>query len=197
MTATIQTYLDLITLEHGSQPNYTAMISVLCQPLVDSINQMSQMQTLFDIDTAIGQQLDIVGQWVGITRYVDPPIIGVYFAWDTAGVGWDQGVWKLPTDPTFGLVVLPDDHYRALLKARVLNNHWDGDIEDAYAIMNTTFNVFGYFIAIKDNGNLTMDLILVGPVAPDALLLDMFDSGELDIRPAGVQVTSRTWVPFL
>lgn len=191
-----QTYIDLLTSQHRAQPKFSAMVAMNVQPFVDCMTLLESVPTLFDIDQAVGQQLDVIGEWVGISRNLVSPITS-YFAWDLVGVGWDQGTWKLPSDPAVGLTVLPDTHYRALLKAKILNNHWDCDIPDAYTLMNTVFSQFGFTIAIKDNGNLTMDLILVGATPPDLLLWDLFYFGLLDIRPAGVQITSRTYAPSL
>jgi hypothetical protein len=191
--ATAQTYLDLIPSQNRSQPKFTAMLAALVQPFVDGQSVLGGIPSLFDVDTAVGAQLDVVGQWVGISRKLSVPISS-YFAWDSVGVGWDQGVWKLPSDPATGLVVLDDTHYRAVLKARILNNHWDGDVNDAYDIMNATFSVFGYSIGIEDYGNLTMGLLLIGLNPPDVTLLVLFNSGLLDIRPAGVQIIARNYM---
>jgi hypothetical protein len=188
-----QTYLDLIPSQNRAQPKFTAMMTALVQPFVDGQSVLAGMPSLFDIDSAVGVQLDVVGQWVGISRNLSTPI-NTYFAWDTAGVGWDQGAWKRPSDPIVGLVVLDDTHFRAVLKAKALNNHWDGDAADAYAIMNATFSVFGYSIGIEDYGNLTMGLLLIGLTPPDDTLLALFNSGLLDIRPVGVQIVNRTYL---
>ncbi|MGC7970039.1 DUF2612 domain-containing protein, partial [Salmonella enterica] len=68
----------------------------------------------FDLDQAIGVQLDAVGEWVGISRNITVPLAGVYFSFDIAGLGFDQGVWKGPFDPDTGLTTLDDDTYRLL-----------------------------------------------------------------------------------
>lgn len=190
----VQKYIDLIPTENRAKPKFSAMITATMQPFVDGINVLNSISGLYDVDVAVGQQLDVVGQWVGVSRRLTSALTGAYFSWDTPGSGWNQGSWKLPTDPTSGIVVLTDPYFRAVIKARILNNHWDGDIQDAYTIMNATFASFGYQIGIEDFGNLTMGLILMGATPPDDVLNAIFLSGLLDIRPAGVQVTSRTYL---
>ena len=91
----------------------------------------------FDIDTAMGPQLDIIGQWVGLSRVLPVPISGVYFEWDGAdAVGWDKGLWQGPFDPDTGPVLMSDDNYRRLLRVKILVNHWDGSMEQLSLIWN-------------------------------------------------------------
>ena len=61
------------------------------RPLIDVSSTMSGLVTAFDIDTAVGVQLDVVGEWVGRSRRVATPVTGIYFSWDTERVGWDRG----------------------------------------------------------------------------------------------------------
>lgn len=190
----LQTYIDLIPSQNRAMPKFAAMVAATMQPFVDGINLLSGIPALFDIDTAVGVQLDVIGQWVGVARKLSTALVGVYFSWDVPGAGWDQASWKLPTDPSTGVVVLSDKYYRAVLKAKILNNQWDGDVQDAYTIMNATFASFGYSIGIEDLGNLTIALLLIGPTKPDSELNAIFLSGLLDIRPIGVQVINRAYV---
>src|ERR1700761_2587677 len=118
MAFDVSKYLDLVTSEHADKPNFNAMIAVLTQPFVDMQNLMASMPGLFDLDTAIGAQLDRVGLWVGISRVLKIPLQGVYFSFDTEGLGWDQGTWKGPFDPADQLVSLGDEPYRRLLRAK-------------------------------------------------------------------------------
>jgi len=188
-----QQYLTLLPIQNQAQPNFVSMVVMTCQPFTDTSAMLATLPSLFDLDYATGQQLDIIGQWVGASRNLTTPIAGVYFAWDTPNVGWDEGEWKTPNDPASGVVSLPDESFRSVLKARILNNHWDGSIPDAYSLMNSVFLNLGYSIAIKDNSDLTIDLILVGPTVPDEVMWSLFSSGILDIKPVGVSVASRTY----
>jgi hypothetical protein len=189
MTALITDYTSLITSEHADKPNFMAMVSLLAQWAVDRRNLLASIPGLYDIDTAVGQQLDRVGEWVGISRNLSLPLTGVYFSFDTAGLGFDQGTWQGPFDPTTGLVALPDDQYRILLYATIAANNWDGTVPGAYVAWSTVFAPLGYSILIADNQNMTMDVVLVGP-APDAVTLALFTGGYLNLRPAGVGISN-------
>lgn len=166
-----------------------AMVSSTTQPFADLVAGYQAMNSLYDVDVAVGAQLDVVGQWVGVNRRLQQPITGVYFAFDTAGLGWDQGVWKGPNDPTTGLVSLPDDHYRLVIYARILNNSWNGSLSQAYQIAEVLFTPLGYQVFFQDPGDLTMQMGIVGVTIPDALTLALFTQGDLNLRPAGVLIT--------
>lgn len=187
MTAQLTDYTSLITSEHQSAPRFMAMVSVLAQWVVDRRTLLDSIPDLYDIDTAIGQQLDRVGEWVGISRNLSIPLTGVYFSFDTVGLGFDQSTWQGPFDPTTGLVALPDEQYRILLYATITANNWDGTIPGAYTAWNTVFAPLGYSILIADNQDMTMNVVLVGP-SPDAVTLALFTGGYLNLRPAAVGI---------
>lgn len=180
-------YLDLITSEHRSRPNFVAVVTVLLQPLCDLQVNVGVIPALYDIDVAVGDQLDKVGEWIGVTRDVTVALTGVYFSLDDALLGLDQGSMQGPDDPTSGLVQLPDSAYRTLLRARIAANHWDGSIPGAYASWDIAFAGTGFSIGIVDLGNMHMIYVLFGPI-PDSLTFALFTGGELSLRPAGVKI---------
>lgn len=189
MSASTTKYTDLITSEHQTAPKFMAMVSAICQAWADGMATALSIPQLLDIDVAIGEQLDMIGQWVGITRNVYPPLSGVYFAFDTIGVGFDQGVWYELFNPVTAVVTLPDEHYRVLLKARIINNHWNGSVSDIYTLMNAALSPIGVQIFIKDYANLNIEYgIISSGTIPSALIVAMLTSGMLDVRPAGVHV---------
>lgn len=191
--ATITDYTNLVTSEHSDKPKYMAMIGVTLQHTVDLVNLLDSIPSLYDIDGAVGQQLDVCGEFVGVSRHLTGPLTGVYFAFDEPALGFDLGVWKGPFDPSTGLTSLPDDFYRVLIKARILNNQWNGSKEDAYVLAQAIFSVLGYTILIEDYADLTMGLGIVGAAPPIALVQQLLVSGKFDIKPAGVRVVEYFW----
>ena len=89
-------YTDLITNYHAGKPKYVAHVDLSTRPLIDVSAATSGLVAAFDVDTAVGNQLDILGKWIGIDRTVAAPISGVFLEWDKERVGWDQGVWLGP-----------------------------------------------------------------------------------------------------
>ncbi len=104
-------YTDLITNYHATRPKYFDHIDLSTRPLIDITSATRGLVSAFDIDTAVGVQLDTLGLWIGRSRIVSQPITGVYFSWDTDGLGYDQGVWQGPYDPDSGYTSLSDDTY--------------------------------------------------------------------------------------
>lgn len=209
MTGDVSPYTGMITSEHADKPKFVATVAFAAQPFADNIATAEALETLFDLDTAVGQQLDTVGQWIGLTRYLKTPVAGAFFSWGTPGLGWGEGFWRSPGDSPGELVVLPDDQYRTLLRAKVVANHWNGAIDkdpslyvngdvngqlkpgaidtSAYAIFDAIFAGTGFTFFIEDHGDLTMSLGLIG-MNPDPLTLALFKGGYLDVKPAGVRI---------
>lgn len=184
----VQPYLDKVTSEHNKQPNYMAMLALLLQPLADGKAVADSLVTLFSVDAALGIQLDAIGVWVGRSRYLSVPITGVFFTFNT-GPGFNRGIFKGKYSNGNELVALPDEQYRTLLKATIAANHWDGTVvgaTEAYAIV---FGPRGYSMVIVDHQNMSMTVVLGGPI-PDAVTLALLVGGYLNLKPAGVRVDS-------
>ena len=189
MNIDISKYTNLITSQHKDKPKFVEFVKTLCQPYVDMQNVISTFSAMYDINNGFGAQLDVIGQWVGISRALPEQITGVYFALDTPGLGLDESVWQGPFNPDTYLVFLPDDHYKLLLNAKILNNQWDGSKDQAYIIAQTIFNPLGYELIIEDHADMTMSLGIVGvTVTPTALIQAMLTQGVLDIKPATVGI---------
>lgn len=197
----VSDYTGLITSEHSSKPKFSAMVAAVAQCFVDQINVMQSIPAAFDLDAAVGVQLDAVGLWAGIKRQIKAPL-NVYFSLDTANLGFDQGSWQGPFDPSAGLVSLDDGTFRTLIRAKIAANSWDGTIPGAaaaYANLFTTPAAFVLdsgvldsgvltpvsFIFIQDNQDMTMTVGVSGAI-PSAVLRALFSGGYLPLRPEGV-----------
>jgi hypothetical protein len=185
-------YTNLVTSEHADKQKFMNTIAVSCAAFADSAAFLASIPAMFDIDTAVGNQLDVVGIWVGISRALPIPLTGVYFTLDS-GPGFDSGILIGPFDPVAGLTMLPDSFYRLLLKAKILNNHWDGSMPSAYLLSSVVFASYGYTLFIQDNYNLTMNLGLLGPGTPPVIVQAMLIHKLLDVKPATVNLLSYIW----
>lgn len=184
----VNDYLDLITSAYRNKPNFTSVITANVAVSVQVQSLLSQMIPLFDVDVAVGQQLDVIGQWVGVTRNVAVPISGVYFSWDGTDFtkGWDYGTWQPSSQPA-DITVLPDDAYRTLIRAKIAANQWDGTTDGAYAIWDAVFP--DTTILIQDNQDMTYDLAVVGGII-DSLTLALITGGYIPLKPEGVLVAA-------
>lgn len=169
MSVQVTDYSDLVTSEHNDKPKFVALVGDVAAFPVDARNLLQAMAGDFDIDAAIGVQLDIVGQWVGLTRTVTVQPSVAY-----------------PAAAPYQ-VSLDDATYRRLLKARVLANKWDGTPAAAAAVLAAFYGPVGSFGAVVDNQDMSIDLYLTGvrPTAAEAAALSQM---LLPLRPAGVRI---------
>ncbi|MBD8154979.1 DUF2612 domain-containing protein [Pantoea agglomerans] len=182
-------YTDRITNYHRGKPLFVEHVDLSTRPLSDVSSAMYGLISAFDIDDAVGIQLDVLGEWIGRSRIVSQPIAGVYFSFDTDGLGWDQGVWQGPYDPDSGFTSLSDDTYRIVLKAKIAINNWDGQNDSLPPILEAALEGSGLKMQIVDNQDMTisvwvfpeMDISLVSQE-----LIAAIKQGYLTVKAAGV-----------
>lgn len=183
-------YTDRITNYHATKPKFFDHVDLSTRPFIDIARSMSGFISAFDIDTAVGVQLDILGLWIGCSRIVSQPISGVYFCWDTDGLGYDQGVWQGPYDPDSGYTSLSDDTYRIVLKTKIAINNWDGRNDSLPPILDAATAGSGLKMQIVDNQDMTISVW----VFPEADISDVsleliaaIKQGYLTVKAAGVR----------
>ncbi|MDE2403039.1 MAG: DUF2612 domain-containing protein [Burkholderiales bacterium] len=181
-------YTDLITSEHRLAAKFVAMVDAVTSAFSSAADTASAMSGAFDLDGAVGAQLDVLGQWVGISRYASVTITGVYFSFDTPGLGFDQGMIKGPYDPSEGLSKMDDGTYRAMIRAKIGANHWDGTLPSYQSIMAQVFAGTGTTCFAQDNQDMSMTVYFTGS-DPGALLSGLIKSGAIPIKCAGVRIT--------
>lgn len=185
----VQSLLDLITSEYNQQPNFMVMVEGVLTPIVADADLLVALPGYFDLDTAVGAQLDILGLWIGQNRFIDVALTGVFFSWDTAGLGWGEGNWEDPHGAG-NVVVLADGDYRNLLRVVVARNQWNGTTEGAYAAWEVAFAGTDTTISIQNFGDASISFILSGS-ALSAVTIAMFNAGLYDIVAAGVRVRAH------
>lgn len=187
-------YLRLITSQHSDKPKFRAVVEALTKGLVENINLCQALPEHFNLDVAVGVQLDAVGLWVGSSRRLGVPLNNIYFSWDDSELlGWESGSWKGPFDPDSGLVSLPDEAFRKLIRAKLAANNWDGTLTGAIAVWAIAFDG-DQTIIIQDNQDMSMIVGFVGaPLSAidRALLL----GGYIPLKPAGVKINYYAFPP--
>lgn len=151
-------YTRLLTSQYQTAPVLLSWLAALLQPLDDTATWLRQFTAAYDLDYAVGPQLDVAGTIIGQSR--------------TVGF-----------QPTGGVSpVLDDDTYRVLLKARAAQNNWDGKINSLQGIWAQLFP--GGVIVIDDHSNMTATVILAG--AFSSITQDLITNGYIVPRPEGV-----------
>lgn len=192
MLAKRNEYTDLIAGAHVDKERFTAWVSALTEPLRIARERLAALREDFDVDTAIGAQLDAIGVRVGISRNLPMTLTGVYFALDDeGGVGLDRGVWKGPYDPDDGMTRLGDDVYRAVIKAKILANHWDGTNESLPGFLSDTLAYFGVpakVLDLQDMQTMHVALHITKSTTPP-IVWELFSRRLIDVTAAGVSIT--------
>ena len=179
-------YTALIAGHWAQKERFQQWIYTLTEPFRVARERFVQMAVeSFDLDKAVGAQLDAVGARIGLARGLPVAISDVFFALDDVdGIGLDLGVWLTKLDTTTTLVTMGDNVYRMALKA----NHYDGTLEQVTNVLRELFAAFnseGAFIDVIDNQDMNF---IVNCVKADTnpILLALLESRFLDVVAAGV-----------
>lgn len=156
----IDQYLDLITSEHRNKPKFISWVSALLDKVDDAVNVTNNIPSAFDINNAVGVQLDVDGQLIGRSRYLP---------------------FQLPdgTSP-----VLDDQNYRVALKAKVAINQWDGTVPQVYETWKDLFP--DAQLMITDNQDMTMKATIRGSLGLQSVFL--VTVGYIIPKPSGVRL---------
>jgi hypothetical protein len=127
----------------------------------ENMTNTNKIPSSFDVDNAVGVQLDVLGQSLGRGRVLNfQPVDG--------------------SSP-----VLSDETYRVALKAKIALNQWDGTIPQIYEIWQSLLP--DTVLQIVDGQNMTMQALISGPLDPIAT--ELVASGYIIPKPAGVGLT--------
>ena len=159
-------YLNLITSEHATKPKYMAWVKVLLTPFVDAINLNEDIKKAFDLNTAVGVQLDILGKLLVQPRQMN----------------------FQPTDGSSP--ILDDYYYRIVLKAKIIKNQWKGTITSFYNYWNVLFRGQPLQIYLIDNQQME-PAIVVWSSQVTQMIQDFLAHDLIVPKPAGLGLTVR------
>lgn len=181
-------YTTLITSQHSSAAKFVALVDAITKPLAEITATLQSMQQIYDVDVAQGQQLDYVGQWVGVNRKVSTPIEDAWFSWNTVGLGWNEANWKGPYEPTEGIVDLDDSTYAAIIHNQIAANYWNGSVEEVQDLTFNGLSAFAIWVAVVDNMDMSVDVYVAGPLP--APLRALIQRNVIPPKTAGVRVNA-------
>lgn len=153
-------YLNLIPSQYRLQPKFMKWLEAGIQKLQDSNSTAQEIISNFDLDTATGVQLDIIGKLIGRSRQLD---------------------FQPRADVSS---VLDDDYYRLLLKAKIVWNQWKGTLPELYTAWQEIFPNGN--LLILDNQDMSMDVIVSGDFS--VLEKDLIYNGLVVPKPEGVRI---------
>lgn len=197
---TSQQYLDLITSEHNQQPQFMALVNLIAGAIGDTTAAITSLTAAFDLDQAVGVQLDAIGLWVGQPRVITNVLLLGFFGFADNAAALTFGEISNPSiggvfyeqDATYQQsTTLSDSDYRTILRARIVRNQSNGTLGAVEQALSFIFNVPA---KVSDIGNLSLAIIISAPITQtqQALLSTL----DLLPRPAGVSIGSITYSPF-
>jgi hypothetical protein len=159
----IKKYLDNITSEHRDKPKFISWLSAHLDVIDGAYLMAKSLDINFDLDYAIGNQLDILGQVVGRKR-------------------------TLPFQPMNGFSpTLPDEYYRLVLKTKIAMNNWDGTVPQMYEIWDNIFGNDGDLdLQLQDNQDMSFNAYITGYV--DLIQQELIQHGYIMPKPEGVRI---------
>jgi len=141
LTDTINYYANLLIIQYRNKPKAVATIKAIVS-LFLSDDIFLQVQDAFDLDTAVGVQLDVLGKYTGVSR---------------RGYAFDRAV------------TLGDDDYRTLIRLAIIKNNSGSSlavIQDLLAVH------FPGLILVSDNTFMGLNYLIIDSLGtPDLLAM--------------------------
>lgn len=167
-TTLIKYYQDTLLYQWVNAPRARGMIGTFVQCSICDL-LIHDVRDAFDIETAVGPQLDVVGEFLGLTRTVYGTIDRPYFQLDDYLTGPDLTLIGMTdyTDSTvnansstyrYGFAFeaaykLEDEEFRIMLKFKRALNSSDMTF---YSIQNALWESFGSALLAFDGADMTM-----------------------------------------
>lgn len=156
-----EAYLNKITSAHITRERFMAWLRALLDTLCDFGTVIENMNRAFYVEEAVGKQLDIVGAYAGASRAL--PYTSAYS---------DDGR-------------LNDADFRALIKAKILQNMWDGLNESLPGLWQAVYPSLQ--MSYTDNMDMSMTITVTGDISNS--LSELIQAGMIVPCPAGVHQT--------
>ena len=158
-------YADLLILQYRGKQKARDTIK-LGVDIYMGDNILFQLQDILDIDTAQGEQLDIIGKILDCPRIIQGIYSDLkYFQYHVDENSLGFSTIGNPTNATFKTIrnynqckyALPDEDYRFLLKFKAAVNVMKGSIKD---IDETLHSIFDGDVLLKNNQDLTITYLV-------------------------------------
>jgi len=143
-------------------------LQILLYGQIELENVFKDLLQLRDIDSATGEQLDVIGRIVGQDRVLLNADLYTFFGFvgaPKAGSFSDYGNNLLGSNfldygkPTGGNIELDDETYRLFIKAKIYKNNTASTPEEFIAVINLIFGTDNTFLSEDGNANAT---VLIG-----------------------------------
>jgi hypothetical protein len=193
----IEYYKDLILYQYINKPKATETVKLLAkQALVDLLP--ISIRDAFDIDTAVGDQLDILGEYIGFDRVINAKVDRDYLTFqdqesltlDIYGLT-DYNNTLLNSTASFYNYInalgisssLVDEEYRLLLKLKLQTNICQNSLSEIAGIL---YNYFDSNIVLFDKCDMTISYFVKETISN---IISIAYNENLLPKPMGVQIS--------
>ncbi len=166
----IDYYVNLLIIQYNDKPNARSTIAAFAEVL-EANGILLDIQNAYNIETAVGVQLDVIGKYAGVDRFYKSVDLTDYFSLET----YDEGAPSSP--PRYGFTdyslydytppkgtltyddligknnILDDDNYRFIIKLKILQNNINHSYKE---IDEGMFFYFGTTVRPESSGGMHM-----------------------------------------
>lgn len=190
----IDYYVNLLIIQYHNKPKARGHVEAIVKSAM-VYEVATAVRDGFDIDTAIGAQLDILGLYLGSDRIVTGTVFTrEYFGFaeygDVAPFDFNSYIrysdivpdvqYRSYKESKQSLYSLNDTEYRLILKLKIIKNN---GIPSGEVIDDIMANLFGDSVIFTDRQNMTISYIFS---SANTRLADIAKSEDLLPRPSGV-----------
>ena len=184
-------YTALLTGGYRDKPRMVAAVALLGSAFSELSDTLAAMAPAHHLDTAVGEQLDTLGIWIGGDRRLPIAVSGTYFSFDVSGLGFDEGIWKPADVAVEGQVVLDDSTFREVLRVLVAKNNWGGR-QLGYNNYTASFDFGDVTFSVHDLQDMTATVHVSGASVPPFLRV-VIQVLELVPKPMGVEYVAYNY----
>ena len=190
-------YINLLIKQYWEKPKAAAEIAMKASSWRRSFDWLSSFENEFDLDSATGDRLDIIGRIVGIGRNIPYSIPKIAFGFDENpnSRGFDDLFSPLDDRAPFQdlfesastELVLDDNAYRQFIRAKIAKNTFGPYLSgnDFLSIQDAVINIFGGLAYVTDNYDMTLTLHVSSVF--NSVTLDSILKMSLIPKPQGVR----------
>ncbi|QNH50337.1 DUF2612 domain-containing protein [Acinetobacter venetianus] len=156
-------YIALLTSQHRDQPKFRETVEASLNPLIDCLECLNSLGTKFDLETARGDQLQIIADWVGAPNSIPNSVPVPYFGFQSqpASLPWREtddpsfksGYWRESGMSGYTALKMSPQLFKSVIKAKILLNKSDCTEISAKEIISLIINKQFRF---KDNKDMSV-----------------------------------------
>lgn len=168
----IEDYKDLVPMDNSQKEKFMSFLTMILTPLINLGASVETMDMAFDLYNAAGNQLDVIGELVGVKRLL-PYSLASPLVIDNG----DGTTTRIYTNE------LEDEEYRLMIMLKIAKNEWNGTNQQLCDIYQMIFGqnyTFSYF----DNQDSSVTFVVTGDISQR--MVEMISATDNLIVPAGV-----------